>query len=84
MEIERIKEIKQALEENSDNGIMYEVNDQKHTCRFVKHSDILAYINELEASTVEHKCVSCGQPVAAPNKVCERCAEKLVRAVQNT
>ena len=84
MEIERIKEIRQALEENCDNGIMYNVNDEKHTCRFVKHSDILAYINELESSTVEHKCVSCGQPVAAPNNLCVRCAEKLVRAVQNS
>ena len=63
---------------------MYNVNDQKNTCRFVKHSDILAYINELEASTVEHKCVSCGQPVSAPNNLCEHCAEKLVHALQNT
>ena len=84
MEISKIKEIKQALEENSDNGIMYNVNDQKHTCRFVKHSDILAYINELEASTVEHKCLSCGKPIAIPNNLCEHCAEKLVRALQNT
>ena len=48
MNSEKVKEIKKALEQNDDNGIMYEVNDQKRTCKFIHHKDILTYINELE------------------------------------
>lgn len=49
MEIEKVKEIKEALEQNDDNGIMYEVNDQKRTCKFIHCKDILTLINELES-----------------------------------
>ena len=49
MESEKVKEIKKALEQNDDNGIMYEVNDQKRICKFIHHKDILTLINELES-----------------------------------
>ena len=49
MNSEKVKEIKKALEQNDDNGIMYEVNDQKRTCKFIHHKDILTLINELES-----------------------------------
>ena len=49
MNSEKVKEIKKALEQNDDNGIMYEVNDQKRTCKFIRHKDILTLINELES-----------------------------------
>ena len=49
MESEKVKEIKKALEQNDDNGIMYEVNDQKRTCKFIHHKDILTLINEFES-----------------------------------
>lgn len=49
MESEKVKEIKKALEQNDDNGIMYEVNDQKRTCKFIHHKDILTLISELES-----------------------------------
>jgi hypothetical protein len=49
MESEKVKEIKKVLEQNDDNGIMYEVNDEKRTCKFIHHKDILTLINELES-----------------------------------
>ena len=49
MESEKVKEIKEALEQNDDNGIMYEVNDKKRICKFIHHKDILTLINELES-----------------------------------
>ena len=49
MESEKVKEIKKALEQNDDNGIMYEVNDKKRICKFIHHKDILTLINELES-----------------------------------
>ena len=49
MNSEKVKEIKKALKQNDDNGIMYEVNDQKRTCKFIHHKDILTLINELES-----------------------------------
>ena len=48
MNSEKVKEIKKALEQNDDNGIMYEVNDKKRICKFIHHKDILTLINELE------------------------------------
>ena len=49
MESEKVKEIKKALEQNDDNGIMYEVNDKKHIYKFIHHKDILTLINKLES-----------------------------------
>lgn len=49
MESEKVKEIKEALEQNDDNGIIYEVNDKKRICKFIHHKDILTLINELES-----------------------------------
>ena len=49
MNSEKVKEIKKALEQNDDNGIMYEVNDKKRICKFIHHKDILTLINELES-----------------------------------
>lgn len=49
MNSEKVKEIKEALEQNDDNGIIYEVNDKKRICKFIHHKDILTLINELES-----------------------------------
>ena len=51
MNSEKVKEIKKALEQNDDNGIMHEVNDQNGTCKFIHHKDILTLINELESES---------------------------------
>ena len=59
MKSEEIKEIKKALEQNNDNGIMYDVNDQKSTVKFIHYKDILTLINELERENeeLEKQCV---------------------------
>ena len=49
MNSEKVKEIKEALEQNDDNGIIYEVNDKKRICKFIHHKDIITLINELES-----------------------------------
>ena len=49
MESEKVKEIKKALEQNDDNGIMYEIDYKKRTCKFMHHEAILTLINELES-----------------------------------
>lgn len=49
MNSEKVKEIKKALEQNDDNGIIYEVNGNKCVCKFIHHKDILILINELES-----------------------------------
>ena len=49
MESEKVKEIKEALKQNDDNGILYEVDYKKRTCKFIHHEDILTLINELES-----------------------------------
>lgn len=49
MNSEKVKEIKKALEQNNDNGIIYEVNGNKRVCKFIHHKDILTIINELES-----------------------------------
>ena len=58
MESEKVKEIKEALEQNDDNGIMYEVNDKKRICKFIHHKDILTLINELESENEELRVVT--------------------------
>ena len=49
MESEKVKEIKEALKQNDDSGILYEVDYKKRTCKFIHHEDILTLINELES-----------------------------------
>ena len=49
MNSEKAKEIKEALEQNDDSGILYEVDYKKRTCKFIHHEDILTLINELES-----------------------------------
>ena len=49
MESEKVKEIKEALEQNNGSGIMYEVDYKKRTCKFIHHEVILTLINELES-----------------------------------
>lgn len=53
MESEKVKEIKEALKQNDDNGILYEVDYKKRTCKFIHHEDILTLINELESENKE-------------------------------
>ena len=49
MNSEKVKEIKEALKQNDDSGILYEVDYKKRTCKFIHHEDILTLINELES-----------------------------------
>lgn len=49
MDSEKVKEIKEALKQNDDSGIVYEVDYKKRTCKFIHHKDILTLINELES-----------------------------------
>ena len=49
MNDEKVKEIKEALKQNDDCGILYEVDYKKRTCKFIHHEDILTLINELES-----------------------------------
>lgn len=58
MNSEKVKEIKEALEQNDDNGIIYEVNDKKRICKFIHHKDILTLINELESENKELRVVT--------------------------
>ena len=58
MDSEKVKEIKKALEQNDDNGIMYEVNDKKRICKFIHHKDVLTIINELESENKELRVVT--------------------------
>ena len=53
MNSEKVKEIKEALKQNDDNGILYEVDYKKRTCKFIHHEDILTLINELESENKE-------------------------------
>lgn len=55
MNSEKVKEIKKALEQNDGNGIMYEVNNQKCTCKFIHHKDVLTLINELKSENQQLK-----------------------------
>lgn len=57
MDSEKVKEIKEALKQNDDNGIMYEVDYKKRTCKFIHHEDILTLINELESENKELRAV---------------------------
>ena len=54
MESEKVKEIKKALEQQGNCGIMYEVNNEKRICKFIHYKDILTLINELEKEKTEH------------------------------
>lgn len=49
MNNEKVKEIKKALEQQGNCGIMYEVNKEKRTCKFINYNDILTLINDLES-----------------------------------
>ena len=49
MDSEKVKEIKEALKQNDDSGILYEVDYKKRTCKFIHHETILTLINELES-----------------------------------
>lgn len=57
MNSEKVKEIKEALEQNDDSGILYEVDYKKRTCKFIHHKDILTLINELESENKELRVV---------------------------
>lgn len=57
MESEKVKEIKEALKQNDDNGILYEVDYKKRTCKFIHHKAILSLINELESENKELRVV---------------------------
>ena len=61
MNSEKVKEIKEALKQNDDNGIMYEVDYKKRTCKFIHHEDILTLINELESENerLVESCKNC-------------------------
>lgn len=53
MDSEKVKEIKEALKQNNDSGILYEVDYKKRTCKFIHHEVILTLINELESENKE-------------------------------
>ena len=61
MDSEKVKEIKEALKQNDDNGILYEVDYKKRTCKFIHHKAILSLINELESENERliESCKNC-------------------------
>lgn len=75
MNIEKVKEIKQALEQNDDNGIMYEVNDEKRTCKFIHHKDILTLIDELEGENERLKNSEIGELIKENEELAKQCVE---------
>ena len=82
MNSEKVKEIKKALEQNDDNGIMYEVNDEKRTCKFIHHKDILTLINELESENErlqeENSIIKSNPPIIADRSVGKTIRAKLI------
>lgn len=75
MNSEKVKEIKKALEQNDDNGIMYEVNDQKRTCNFIHHKDILTLISELESENERLSNTEIGELIKENEELEKQCED---------